>query len=105
MFVRRSTLNGSLPAVLLLLVVSILAPLAYSAPLSNPANRIVTPVNESDLVQLTGNTHRLALAKFDRGLVADSLRMDHLYVVLSRTPKQEEALDQLAASLQNPHSA
>ena len=94
----------TLLAFLLLLVVSTLAPVAYSAPSSNPANRIVTSVNESDLVQLTGNTHPLALSKFDQGAVADSLRMEHLFVVLRRSPKQEQALERLAAELQNPHS-
>ncbi len=103
MSARRSTLIHLLPAVLLFLALSTLAPLAYGAP-SDSANRIVAPLNESDLVTLTGNTHRLALAKFDQGLVADSLRMDHLFVVLSRGPKQEEALERLIAKLQNPHS-
>src|SRR3984957_2810274 len=105
MSVRRSTLNASLSLALLSLVVATFAPLAYSASSPNPANRIVKAVNESDLVQLSGNTHHLALPEFDRGLVADSLRMDHLYVVLSRSPKQEAALGQLAAELQNRHSA
>ena len=100
MSVRRYTLL----AFLLLLVVSTLAPVAYSAPSSNPADRIVTSVNESDLVQLTGNTHPLALAKFDQGAVADSLRMEHMFVVLRRSPEQEQALERLAAELQNPHS-
>ncbi|MGA8273087.1 MAG: S53 family peptidase [Candidatus Sulfotelmatobacter sp.] len=101
MFARRYSINVSLLAFLL----STLAPLAFSAPSSNPANKIVNSVNESDLVQLTGNTHRLALPKYDQGLVSDSLPMEHMYVMLRRSPEQEKALQQLAADLQNPHSA
>jgi len=74
-------------------------------PSSNPGNRVVNSVNESDLVQLSGNTHRLALPKYDQGVVSDSLPMEHMYVLLRRSPEQEQALQQLAADLQNPHSA
>jgi hypothetical protein len=56
MFMQRDPLNVSLLAFLLLLVVSALAPVAFSAQSSNPANRVVTTLNESDLVRLTGNT-------------------------------------------------
>jgi subtilase family serine protease len=105
MSVRRSSLNASFSLALLLLVVATFASPAHSASLPNPTNRIVNAVNESDLVQLSGNTHHLALPKFDQGLVADSLRMDHLYVVLSRSPEQEAALEQLSAQLQNRRSA
>jgi pseudomonalisin len=88
-----------------LLLLSILAPVAYSAHSPSSANRIVSTVNESDLVQLPGSTHRLAISEFDQGLVADSLPMEHIFVVLRRSPEQEEALQQLMAELQNPHSA
>ena len=62
MRMRRDVLNASVCAFLLFLLVSTSAPVAYSAAAANPADRIVTSVNESDLVQL-GGTHRLALAK------------------------------------------
>jgi subtilase family serine protease len=102
---RRFALTGLLFAFLLLLGASTLAPLAYGAPSTSPANQIVAPVNESELVALTGSVHPLALPKFDQGLVADGLRMDHLFVVLRRSPDQQSALQQLTAELQNPHSA
>src|ERR1700683_1788839 len=89
-------------AFLLLLMVIPFVPVAYAAP---SANQIVTTVNESDLVQLTGNVHPLASPEFDEGLVADGLRMEHMFVVLRRSPEQEQALQQLAVALQNPHSA
>ena len=101
MSTRRYTLNGLILPLLLLLVTAE-APLAYGA---SSSNRIVSAVNESDLVQLNGSTHPLALPKYDQGLVADGFRMEHMFVVLRRSPEQEQALQQLAAALQNPHSA
>jgi subtilase family serine protease len=97
MRMRRDVRNASVFAFLLFLVVA-------TSAAANPADRIVTSVNESDLVQL-GGTHRLALAKYDQGPVADSLRMDHMFVVLQRSPEQEQAVERLAAELQDPHSA
>jgi len=104
MRMRRDVLYASVCAFLLFLLVSTSAPVAYSAAAPNPADRIVTSVDESDLVQLSG-THRLALPKYDQGPVADSLRMDHMFVVLQRSPEREQAVERLAAELQDPHSA
>jgi subtilase family serine protease len=97
MLVRRDVRTASIFAFLLFLVVG-------TSAAANPADRTATSVNESDLVQL-GGTHRLALAKYDQGPVADSLRMDHMFVVLQRSPEKEQALERLAAELQDPHSA
>ncbi len=72
---------------------------------SSTVNRIVSTVNESDLVQLKGNTYPLAISEFDRGPVAASLLMEHMFVVLRRSPEQEKSLEKLMAELQNPHSA
>jgi len=88
---------------LVLLVVSAFTPATYAA--GGAASRIVGPVDESDLVQLVGNTHPLAQAKFDRGAVADSLPMEHMYLVLRRSPEQEQALEQLIAAQHDPQSA
>ena len=89
-------------AFLLLLMVIPFVPVAYAAP---SANQIVSTINESDLVQLTGNVHPLASPQFDEGPVADNFRMEHMFVVLRRSPEQEQALQQLETTLQNPHSA
>src|SRR5271170_8032217 len=105
MFVRRHLFNASLLAFLFLFAVCTFVPVAFSAQSSNPANRIATTVNESDLVQLTGSTHPLALTKYDQGAVADSLRMEHMFVILRRSPEREQALQRLTGELQNPHSA
>lgn len=99
----RHPISASASTFLLILVVSGFALTLYATGSTVP--RIVAPVDESNLVQLRGNTHPLALAKFDQGAVPDSLPMEHMYVVLQRSPEQEKALEQLIAALHNPHSA
>ena len=87
-------------SVLLLLITSAIPTFAQSA-----ANQVITPTNESDLVQLSGNTHPLAKTKFDRGVVSDNLRMEHVFVQLRRSSGEEKGLEALTAELQNPRSA
>jgi len=99
----RHPLWASASTFLLILVVSGFALTLDATGSTIP--RIVAPVDESNLVQLTGNTHPRALAQFDQGPVPDSLPMEHMYVVLRRSPEQEKALEQLIAALHNPHSA
>lgn len=71
----------------------------------NATPRITGPIDESALVQLTGNTHPLAIPRFDQGPVPDNLPMTHMYVVLRRSPEQETSLEQRIAALHNPGSA
>jgi subtilase family serine protease len=68
------------------------------------APRIIGPINESQLVQLTGNTHPLALPQFDRGPVPDDLLLPHMSVVLRRDDARETSLEQLIVSMHDPHS-
>ena len=96
----RPTLSVSVLSLLLFLRVSGFPPSAHAA-----AARVVGAVDESDLVELKGSTHPLAVAQFDRGAVADSLAMEHMYVVLRRSPEQERAVEQLTAALHDPRSA
>jgi subtilase family serine protease len=86
---------------------SLLALLCFaSAPMfAASQSRITAPVNESDLLQLTGSTHPLARAQSDVGAVSDDLRLEHMFVVLRRSPEQEKALAKLDAELHDPHSA
>jgi len=69
------------------------------------APRIVDAVDETKLVTLAGHTHPLAAPKYDRGPVADSLPMEHMYLQLKRSPEQETALEQAIQELQDPHSS
>jgi hypothetical protein len=67
--------------------------------------RIVQPVNDSRLVRLTGNTHPLARAEFDRGPVDPQLPMERMLMLLKRSPEQDEALNAFMARQQDPGSA
>ena len=65
---------------------------------------ITAPIDESKLVALAGNTRPEARAKYDRGPVADSFPMEHLLLLLKRSPEQERELEQLIDELHNPSS-
>jgi subtilase family serine protease len=69
------------------------------------APRIVEAVDDAKLVTLKGQMHPLAVAQFDRGPVSASLRMNHMYLRLTRSPEQETALQQALAQMQDPHSS
>jgi subtilase family serine protease len=66
---------------------------------------IAQAVDENQLVRLVGNTRPEATALNDRGIVADSLPMQHMLLQLRRSPAQEQALDQLIDQLHDPKSA
>ena len=71
---------------------------------SQPRAVITETINESKLVTLAGNTRPEATAANDRGAVADSLPMEHLWLQLRRSPEQEQALDKYLDELQDPKS-
>ncbi len=79
---------------LLTLLLTLLAGLAlgHAQNAATPA-RIVTPIDESQLVSLSGNTHPMATEANDRGRVSDALPMAGLMLVLSRTAEQQSAFD------------
>jgi subtilase family serine protease len=60
---------------------------------ASPAARIVSPIDENQLVTLKGNVNPQANARNDRGPVSDSLPMAGLTLLLSRTPEQQAAFD------------
>ena len=72
---------------------------------SATAPRIVESVDDARLVTLKGQTHHLALARYDRGAVSESLPLQHMYLQLNRSPEQEMALQQKLREMQDPSSA
>src|SRR5580704_7355352 len=62
------------------------------------------PVDDSVLTVLRGNTHPLAVAKYDRGMAPDDLPMERMLLVLKRSTAQETALRQLLDDQQNSAS-
>ena len=58
-------------------------------------SRVTEAVDETKLSLLKGNTHPLALAKYDVAAAPADLRLDRMLLVLKRSPEQEAALKNL----------
>jgi hypothetical protein len=72
---------------------------------SNQAqSRIVEPIDENNITRISGTTHPLARAEFDQGAVSPGTPAKRMLLVLSRSPEQEAALQQLLAQQQD-HSS
>jgi subtilase family serine protease len=81
-------------SVVLFSVVASAAP--TQAPADSPQSVITGPIDESQLVTLTGNTTPAARrAQNDRGPVADNLAFDHLLLTLKPAPETEARLENL----------
>src|ERR1700691_813438 len=59
------------------------------------ANRVTQPVNDSQIVRLSGNMRPEANAKNDRGPLPDGYDLDHILLQLQRSPEQEQELEKL----------
>lgn len=80
-----------------------LASLAFA---QQPAarTRIIAPIDNRSLVTLRGNRHPLARPEFDHGLAPDTLQLNRMLLLLSRTPEQQAALDKLVQDQHTPDS-
>ena len=65
---------------------------------------ITGTVDETELVTLPGNTRPEANAKNDRGRLGDSFPLEHMMLLLRRSPLQEQALTELIDRLHDPQS-
>ena len=72
---------------------------------SGVPSRIREAVDNTKLMILRGNTHPMARAEFDRGAAPASLPMEHMMLVLARSPQQEAALETLMAQQQDRSSS
>jgi len=70
-----------------------------------PARRIVSQIDESQLVTLRGTVHPLATAAHDRGAAPDGMQLERMHLVLKRSASQETALRQLIGDLHTPGTA
>jgi hypothetical protein len=59
----------------------------------------------SALVTLKGNTHPLALARFDQGAAPSGMAAERQLLILKRSAQQEAALESFLRSVQDPRSA
>ena len=69
-----------------------------------PAARIINPIDESQLVRLSGNTNPRANAKNDLGPVSADFALPDLTLVLSRSAEQQAAFDAFVARQYNQSS-
>jgi subtilase family serine protease len=69
-----------------------------------PTVRIVSPIDESQRVSLSGNINPLANAQNDRGPVDASTPMTGLVMVLNRSLEQQAAFDSFVAGEYDPSS-
>jgi phage terminase large subunit-like protein len=99
----RRELLGRLPFALAGFLLLLVVPSATAQDF--PAPLITENVDENRLITLGGNTRPEATAKYDRGPVDDSLLMEHLLLLLKRSPEQERDLDEFIENLHSPSSA
>jgi subtilase family serine protease len=94
----------ALPSLSAILVFILSCAIQTAAQSPNTAPRITQAIDEANLVVLRGNTHPLALPKYDQGAAPASLPMQRMLLVLQRSPQQEAALDQLLEQQQDNSS-
>jgi hypothetical protein len=70
-----------------------------------PRSRILQPVDEARVTTLSGNTHPLARPEFDQGPLSDRTPLNHIVLLLQRSPEQESALQQLLDQQQDKSSS
>lgn len=66
--------------------------------------RITHTVDDAQLTTLRGNTHPLAVAKFDRGAALPTMPLERMLLVLQRSPEQDSALISLLDQQQDKSS-
>lgn len=66
--------------------------------------RITAAVDNTKLTVLRGNTYPLARPQYDQGRAPASLPMQHMLLVLKRSPAQEAALESFMAEQMDPSS-
>jgi hypothetical protein len=70
-----------------------------------PKSVITIPVDETQLVTLTGNIPSATLdSRNDRGRVDDALTLDHMLLLLKRTPENEALLESLIDAMHDTDS-
>ncbi|MGO9273587.1 MAG: protease pro-enzyme activation domain-containing protein [Terriglobia bacterium] len=68
-------------------------------------SRVTQTIDETQLVPIQGQVHPLARPESDRGVVDDSMPVEHLIVLLKRNQEQEQAAALLIDQLHNRNSS
>src|SRR5215831_9988900 len=61
-------------------------------------------IDEADLFVLANNTPPLATVQFDMGPMGDAVSLEHLRLVLKRSPERQAALDTFLEEVNDPRS-
>ena len=69
-----------------------------------PQARILTPIDDTQLVSLQGNTNPLVQPANDQGPVEDNFPASRMILLLRRSPDREAALQDFLQAVQNPAS-
>lgn len=69
-----------------------------------PRPLITSPVDESQVVTLHGNTHPLAQPQFDLGAAPPDMALNRMLLVLKRSPQQDDSLKKLLDDQQDKNS-
>jgi subtilase family serine protease len=90
---------------LCLLAILLAGGMNTSAQTSTQAPRLVTQdIDEHNLVRLAGNTRPEMRPVNDRGPVSDSLQLQHMYLLLNRSPERQLAAEELINQLHDQNS-
>src|SRR5437660_12865137 len=81
-----------------------IAALAQTASLAPVEPRITRTVDDAQLTPLRGNTHPLALPRFDRGAALPTMPLERMLLVLKRSPGQDAELITLLDQQQDKSS-
>ena len=98
-------MKSSLFRLIVLATATACVSLPLAAQSSYAINRVVTPIDETNLVQLRGNVHPMAQARYDRGPAPEATPTGRIMLVLQRSATQQQTLTQYLSDLQNPSSA
>ena len=77
---------------------------ALGQQLAKPMDRVVGPIDESQVVTLAGNVHPMARGEFDLGAVAGESLLDRMVLELEPSAAQQAELDALVEAQHDPTS-
>ena len=75
------------------------------AAVSHPPVLITKTINDKELIALPGNVRPEVAVATDLGMADSNVKLEHMLLLLQRSPQQEAALEQFIDELHNPSSA
>lgn len=77
----------------------------FAQTIAGQRHLVTQSIDEHTLVRLAGNTRPEVSPASDRGAVSDDLRLEHMYLLLNRSPEQDGAAEELVNQLHNNKSS